>query len=236
MNHRGHAAVVLSMALSLLLAGCTSGRRPAPAMYPPQLPDLEPALPAAPVSEGSLFRDGGAAELVGDFRARHVGDVLTVRITESALGTTSADNKLDRKSDNSLKAPVIFGWENKVGGKLGPDFDPAVALGASTESSFAGTGETTRKSSLSATLAARVLAVGSHGQLLIAGTKKISVNREHQYITLVGIVRAEDVLANNTISSSQIAELTIHYGGTGDVADATRQPWFQRLMSKIWPF
>ncbi|RMF72074.1 MAG: flagellar basal body L-ring protein FlgH [Acidobacteria bacterium] len=225
-----------SLALVALLAGCASGRRAGPTMQPPELPDLEPAIPAAPVSEGSLYRDGGAADLVGDFRARHVGDVLTIRITESALGSSSADNKLDRKSDSSYKAPVILGWENKVAGKLGPDFDPTLALDTASESSFEGTGETTRKASLTATVAARVLAVGSHGQLLIAGTKKISVNREHQYITLVGIVRAEDVLADNSIPSSRIAELTIHFGGTGDVADATRQPWFQRVMSKIWPF
>ena len=226
----------LLLLAGLLLAGCASSPRTRPTVYPGRLPELEPAGGQRPVSEGSLFTDGGAAELVGDFRARHVGDVLVVRISEAALGSSSADSKLDKKSEHSLKAPVIFGWENKVKGKLGPDFDPALALSTSAEKAFEGSGETTRKAKLSAQIAVRVMAIGTGGQMVVAGTKEIMVNHERQTITLAGIVRPEDIGPDNTISSSKIADLTISYGGVGDIADTTRQGWFQRLLAKIWPF
>jgi flagellar L-ring protein precursor FlgH len=102
--------------------------------------------------------------------------------------------------------------------------------------SFEGEGETSRQNSLVARLAVRVLAVGSGGRMLVAGSKQITVNREQQRLVLAGIVRPSDVGPDNSIDSSKIAELTITFGGEGDVAEVTRQGWFQRLLGKIWPF
>lgn len=228
--------LVLAAAGVFLLAGCASTRVAQPETFAGDLPQLE--VPQQPyyLSEGSLYSETSAAELIGDFRARHVGDILTVRVTESSLGKSSADNNLKKDSSLKLEAPVLFGWENKLKGKLGPDFDPSLALQATTGKSFKGEGQTSRAQTLSARVAVRVMAVGTGGRMLVAGTKKITVNREKQTLTLAGIVRPDDVDSDNTISSSAIADLSIHYGGTGDLADVTRQGWFHRLMAKIWPF
>jgi len=230
------SAGLVAMLAALALAGCASAHRAEPTVFDGELPELE--LPQQPryLSEGSLYSDGSAAELVGDFRARHVGDVLTVRITESSLGKTSADSDLTKDSSLKVEAPVIFGFENKLKGKLGPDFDPSLALSATTGKEFKGEGATSRAQTLTANLAVRVMAVGTGGRMLIAGKKRVQVNREKQTIVLAGIVRPEDVQANNIVYSSSIADLTIDYGGRGDVAEVTRQGWFHRLLSKIWPF
>jgi flagellar L-ring protein precursor FlgH len=227
------------MAVTALLGaalGCASHPKPAPTVFDGELPELEVPNAPRPVSEGSLYTENGGADLVGDFRARHIGDVLVVRVSESALGASSADNKLEKSESTAVKAPVIFGWENKVAGKLGPDFDPSLSLQTSTERQFEGEGETSRSQQLTANIAVRVLAVGTGGRMLIAGTKEVELNREHQKLTLAGIVRPEDVGPNNTISSNAVADLQISYGGTGDLADVTRQGWFHRMMAKIWPF
>ena len=228
--------LVLAVVGFFTLAGCASAGAARPETFAGDLPQLE--VPRQPyyLSEGSLYSESSAAELIGDFRARHVGDILTVRVTESSLSKSSADNNLKKDSSLKLEAPVLFGWENKLEGKLGPDFDPTIALQAGTSKAFKGEGETSRAQTLSARVAVRVMAVGTGGRMLVAGTKKITVNREKQTITLAGIVRPDDVDSNNTINSTAIADLSIHYGGTGDVADVTRQGWFHRLMAKIWPF
>ena len=235
--HRSARAWVWALLLLVAVAsGCASGRGAVETSnYAGDLPELEIPLQPRSISEGSLYVEGSAAELVGDFRARHVGDILTVRITESSLGKSSADADIKKDSKTKLEMPVLFGWENKVKGKLGPDFDPSLALQAGTSKEFKGEGATSRAQTLTANLAVRVMAVGTGGRMLIAGTKKITVNRENQTIALAGIVRPADVRSDNTISSSAIADLTIHYGGTGDLADVTRQGWFHRLLTKIWP-
>ncbi len=222
--------------LVLLFAACKSAPTPQPGVYPGRLPDLELPDTPRPISEGSLYNEGSGAELVGDFRGRHVGDVIVVRINEDALGSSSADSKIDKTSSNELKAPTLFGWEEQLKDALGPAFDPALAYKTNNAQTFNGKGETNRAATLQAQVAVRVMAVGTGGRMVIAGTKDITVNREHQTLTLAGIIRPEDVRADNTVSSASIADLTIKYGGTGDMADTTRQGWFTKLVSKIWPF
>ncbi len=80
------------------------------------------------------------------------------------------------------------------------------------------------------------MAVGSGGRMLVVGQKDVKVNQERQRLTLAGIVRPEDIARTNVIDSSRIADLTITYGGFGDINDTTRQPWFQRLLAVLWPF
>ena len=229
--------VALAVAALLAgLAGCASSPKPAPTVFDGEMPELEVPNTPRPVSAGSLYTENGGADLVGDFRARHVGDVLVVRVSESALGESSADNRLDKSESTSVRAPVLFGYENSLVGELGPDFDPSLALQTGTERQFEGEGETSRSQQLTANIAVRVMAVGTGGRMLIAGSKEVELNREHQKLTLAGIVRPEDVGPNNTISSNAVADLRVSYGGTGDLADVTRQGWFHRLMAKIWPF
>ena len=92
-----------------VFAGCVSASTPQPGVFPGRLPDLELPDRPRPVSDGSLYVETGAADLVGDFRARHIGDVLIVRVNETALGSSSADSTLDKTSSNQLKAPTILG-------------------------------------------------------------------------------------------------------------------------------
>lgn len=233
---RWFGPVAVLVVLVALLTGCATHPKPAPTVFDGPLPELELPNANRPVSPGSLYTGGGHADLVGDFRARHVGDVLIVRISESALGNSAADNSVEKSESTSIKAPILLGWENKVAGKLGPDFDPSLALQTSTEREFEGEGATSRRQTLSANIAVRVMAVGSGGRMLIAGSKEIELNNEQQTLTLAGIVRPEDVGASNMISSNSIADLRVAYGGTGDLSDATRQGWFHRLMAKLWPF
>ncbi len=222
--------------LALFCAGCASTPEPHPGVFPGRLPDLEVDARPAPVSDGSLYADGGAAELIGDFRARHVGDVLVVQVNESSLGTSSADSKLDKTATSDLEAPTPLGYAGKLAGKLGADFDPAVAYSIQNEQAFNGKGATNRQNTLNARIAVRVMAVGTGGRMVVAGTKEITVNREKQYLTLAGIVRPEDVAADNVIASNAIADLTISFAGNGDVAETMRQGWFTKLLHKIWPF
>ncbi len=220
----------------LLLVGCASSRDVRPETYAGPLPQLE--IPAQPhyLTDGSLYAETGAADLISDFRAAHIGDIVTVRFIEAANASTTADNKLKKDSKTKLESPVLFGWENRLKGKLGPDFDPALAFQVGTGKEFSGQGETTRKQTVTAVVAARVMAVGTGGRMLIAGSKRVTVNHEQQTITMAGIIRPEDVGADNAITSSSIADLSFYIGGNGDLGDITRQGWFHRLLSKIWPF
>jgi flagellar L-ring protein precursor FlgH len=228
--------VFLLLLLALASASC-GGRTALPVVSaPPVPPPVEIAPPPAPQTVGSLWTSASTAGLVSDLKAHRPGDVLTVKIVEASNGAQAATTELGKENDYSLGMPVLFGLEQEMKGRVTPGFDPAKLFEVETSKSFKGDGTTVRSNSLVATLSVRVMSVGQDGRMAISGIKEVKVNRERQVLTLSGVVRAEDVGPDNTIPSTSIADLRIHYGGVGELNDNMRQGWFSRLLEKLWPF
>ena len=75
-----------------------------------------------------------------------------------------------------------------------------------------------------------------NGYLVIEGSKEVGVNSEHQTVTVRGIIRPVDLIAN-TIQSDQIAQLELKIDGKGVVNDVTRRPnILYRVLLGLLPF
>ena len=85
-------------------------------------------------------------------------------------------------------------------------------------------------------VSAVVLQVFPNGNMLISGRREVKVNSETEYITLSGIVRAEDISTANEVSSAYVAEAKISYSGKGPVADKQRPGWLMGVIDYVWPF
>jgi flagellar L-ring protein precursor FlgH len=72
--------------------------------------------------------------------------------------------------------------------------------------------------------------------LVIEGRRETSSGGEKQTIVLHGVVRSEDVQADNTVLSYNVADATIQIIGKGAVTDSTNKGWFNRIWDKINPF
>jgi len=106
-----------------------------------------------------------------------------------------------------------------------------------TQSALDGQGTTTRTSTITTTVAARVTEVLPSGYLVIEGAKVVQVNSENQRITVRGVIRPVDLQPNNSISSNQIAQLEVRVNGKGVVNDAVKRPFFlYRLLLGLLPF
>ena len=100
-----------------------------------------------------------------------------------------------------------------------------------------GSGSTSRGSTISATLSARVTNVLPNGYLVLQGTKDVLVNSEHQMVTVRGVIRPADLSPGNIITSNQIAQMEIRIDGKGVVNDAIRRPFILwRLLLGLLPF
>ena len=102
--------------------------------------------------------------------------------------------------------------------------------------STAGQGDIKRSENLVVNVAATVVQVLPNKNLEIAGSQEIRLNNELRQLQIRGIVRPEDILSNNTISSNQIAEARIAYGGRGISSDLQRPTWGQDVLNRISPF
>lgn len=213
--------------LVLLSWGCSPSLPPPPAWnaFPPSS-----RIPEQPAAEGSLWRPGGRlGDLYSDLRARHVGDVVTIRIVENAEALKSASTKTSRDSSLSASVSSFFGAPLSVGG-----FKPEAS--GSLKNDFEGSGTTQRKDTLVATMTAKVVDVLPQGLLRVEGYREVLINNERQYILLRGVIRPEDIASDNTVLSSSIADAQIAYSGQGVVSDKQKPGWVGRLLDHIWPF
>jgi flagellar L-ring protein precursor FlgH len=195
-----------------------------------QVEDGEALVP----EEGSLWTDVGSSRLFSDSRARRVGDLVTVRISEKPTGKLTAKTETSRDSSIEAGIPNLVGIMETYG--KNHSVDEESMFKANFKPSFKGEGTNDRSGELEAYVTARVVQVLTNGHLRIWGKQDIKVNNETQHISVSGIVRPEDIDTNNQVQSTYVADAQITYSGTGVIADKQQPGWLMRGLDRIWPF
>lgn len=227
--------IALFLVPSLLLLGATKkdGAKNGQPAYSALDQYIHDALSSSghmkPESPGSLWSSqSGLTDLASDVRSRYVNDLVVISVGENVSAVTSGDLKSQRQS--ALSASI-----SSLAGPKAPKGALANLANTSTNSSITGAGSTSRQTTITTTLAARVTYVLPNGYLVLEGTKEIQLNSEKQIVTVRGVARPAD-LANNTISSSNLAQLEVKVNGKGVVGDAIRRPFIlYRLLMGILP-
>lgn len=185
------------------------------------------AAPVALPANGSIFQvDAGYAALHEGWRARRVGDPLTIVLVERTAASKSATSNLDSGGGFGLAPPTT--------GPLSL-FNPTDAS-ASGNRNFNGTGTAGQANSLSGEVSVTVAQVFANGTMLVQGQKRVTLNRGDEWVQIKGIVRMADVDRDNRVPSTRVADAQIAYTGKGDVARASRQGWLSRFFQVVSPF
>lgn len=182
-------------------------------------------------STGSLWSPASRLTNLGsDLRATQVNDLVTVLVDEQASALVSGGVNSQRQSSVAASITQLMGVKSTTGAL-------ANLAGSSNNTQLKGTGETSRNTSLSTTLSARVTHVLPNGYLVVEGSKNVQVGGEHQEVTIRGIIRPIDLSPGNVITSNQVAQLEVAVNGKGVVADAARRPnILYRMLLGILPF
>lgn len=170
------------------------------------------------------------AGLAGDFRARHVNDLVTIQVVESIVAVGSADSNLTKSSTGVGSLTKFFGLETKLPSWI----DPTALVDTASDSSFKGGGVTNRKGVLSAVVTARVAEVLPSGDLVLEGVREIDINGDRQIVVLTGIVRPHDIGPTNVVLSPAVGQLRIRYFGRGLIRDNLKPGWLVRILNKIF--
>ncbi len=182
---------------------------------------------------GSLWAK--SSSLFTDTKARRVGDLVTILVSERASATRSLGTKQNKKSNRKTSLAAVFGYETSLSSK-NPNFKPKTALDISDEKNFDGSGSTNNSDTLTASVTAVVTRLFPNGNMEVVGRRQLTINHQPQALTFSGVVRPVDIGPDNTIPSSKVAQVVISYGGGGELATVAQEGWLSRALDQIWPF
>lgn len=231
-SHGPRKAAVIALLAGVFIAGCASPPPPTARGDDQGFQAVRAPQPVPPeANHGAIFQAANAAALFEDFKARRVGDILTVVLDERTNARKSANTNTSKDSAVSLTDPILLGRPVTRGGV------PVLNTEVEMSRSFDGKGDAAQSNQLEGSITVSVSEVMPNGNLVVQGEKWVQINQGKEYIRLRGIVRPVDISSDNTVLSTQIADAQVAYGGTGTVAQSNAPGWLTRFFnSPIWPF
>lgn len=238
--------LVVNLGLTILLviglmtlSGCST----VPPTNVHQPMTVRPApLPDRVASGGAIFQANYSRPLFEDRRARNIGDVLTINISETTSASKNVSSTADKASSVSqtMTTPTIMGYTptpqglGVAGITRGSNFDTSIT--ASGAQSFSGKGDSAQKNALLGTLTVTVIDVLPNGNLLVSGEKQMGINEGTEYVRFSGVVNPSTISSANTVASTQVADARIEFKGRGELDSAQAMGWLTKLFMSVLPF
>lgn len=227
--------------IAVSLSACASGgSKTAPQIVEVQQPTYYAATEAAyaspqEASSASLWTTAPNA-LLGMRRAKDVGDLLTVTVDMNDQASLQTSLTRNRATNEQFNLGALFGlpqWANGVlpgGASVSPgvDYDRTSAL--------TGDGAVNRAEQVTFRLSARVVGVEPNGNLVIAGYQQTQVSGEVRYLTVSGVIRAQDITRTNAVSYEKIADANLSYLSQGEAMAGIKRGMVPKVLEKVLPF
>jgi len=190
---------------------------------------------ATPVSHSMSFIEVPK----GEQKQYHKHDIVTIVVSEDSQSSTTGtgDSKKTQAFDAALQNFVKLGSTNaglpSVQSQTNSNSLPEVKYNYSNDRE--NTASQARTDSLTARIAATIVDIKPNGTLVLEATKQIKNDKEVQIFRLTGICKAASI-NNNSVVSTDIAELSLAKTTSGEVSSGTKSGWLNSFMDKVSPF
>lgn len=206
-------------------------------------PDIQIPKPIVNPSNkrGSLYSREGAS-LFADKKDLQIGDIIQVTIDESLTSDTNNSRALSKNNSSALggalAAPTTGNTLGSRATGLTNKFNGTFGIGVNTETSntFKGSSKSAFDESFNTTISVIIEETYLNGNYYIKGSKEMLIDGQKQEIMLSGVIRPYDISPDNTIVSSQIANLKVLYKQDGEENGSLHKSWGTKFLELIWPF
>ena len=233
---RNSFIIILILAIFL---GCSASKEEL-AFEKPEI-QIPKKSPEPLKNKGSLYSVQGTS-LFADKKDLQVGDIIQIVISEDLTSKSNNKRELTSTRDNTLGGGLLAATgTNTLGGTVGNaanKFNSNLGVNFETNSSASDKGKV--KTELDETFATTISAIieetYQNGNYYIKGKKEMLIEGQRQEIIVSGVIRPYDITSDNSINSSQIADLKLLYDKNGTESDILETPWGLKFMRAIWPF
>jgi flagellar L-ring protein precursor FlgH len=226
------ARIIAAIGLAAL-AGCAATPPVAETIVKPAAFPID-VQPQTIADNGSVFPSDSAGSLYEPRRDWRPGDLVTINIVTSTTALNTDTDSLKRTGTLNDSLTSFMGVPLQFGSMNGTPFSPSVA--ATSDQEYAGDGSAAGAANISGQVEAVVTHVDANGILSLAGRTNVNVNGNVDSIMVTGYASPDDIAANTTISSDNVADMNVQYVGNGPINGAHQVPWLQQILTKVSPF
>jgi flagellar L-ring protein precursor FlgH len=190
-------------------------------------------LGAVETSSGTSIwakRDKDRKTVYADDVARHIGDVLTIVISEDSKVDNTAKRDLQKDTAKTSTFDGSMGIDNIL-----PKI-PGFTMNGAGSDQMKSKADYKDERSYTDRVSAIVMDVLPNGNLMVVGSRDRQIGGDVQTIEVSGIVRPNDIGFDNTIKSQQVANFRIMSKNGGVSAPYTQTGWLGRIMDILWPW
>jgi flagellar L-ring protein FlgH len=178
--------------------------------------------PAAASANGAIFQAAAYRPMFEDRRARMVGDMLTIAISENTSAAKSAGNSNSKSGSAVIGAPVLFGTSG-----LG-------ATSANAANKFEEKGAASSSNTFTGTITVTVIDVLPNGNLVVSGEKQVALDKGVEYVRFSGVVNP-DRISGNVVASTQVADARVEYRTNSRIDRAEFMSQVARFFMSVLP-
>ncbi len=175
-------------------------------------------------------RDKDHKTVYADDVARHIGDVLTIIISEDS----KVDNKAKRDLQKDTTRTSTFDGRLEIGDLI-PKM-PGLTMDAAGNNEMKSKADYKDERSYTDRISVIVMDVLPNGNLVITGSRDRTIGGDIQTIEVSGVVRPNDIDFDNTVKSEQVANFRINSKNAGISAPYTQTGWLGRIWDVLWPW
>lgn len=181
----------------------------------------------------SIYPVEGTNSIYNEKRARRVGDVITVLINESTNATQAASSQNQKASSLAVGAGNGFLGAGVYGTNI---LNTNSQLGVGASSAHQGQGTSSRSTTVTGQMTAKIVSILPSGNYLIEGSRYVEVNEEKQTVEVTGEIRPDDISSDNTVSSLRVANAKIKLTGTGPASETAKPGLLTRVLGWLGLF
>jgi flagellar L-ring protein precursor FlgH len=214
------ASVVVAAALLSACSATPTSIVSAPMTARPLTTEQMQAVP----NNGAIYQPAAFRPVFEDRRARHVGDVLTLVITERTSANKAGTATGNKSGSVSATLP----------GKLSSTFGNP--LSAATTNTYTDGDNQTASNAFTGTMGITVVEVLGNGNLIVAGEKQIGMNKGTEYIRFSGMINPDSIATGNTVQSTAVADARVEYRTANQIDRAELSSMASRFFQSLLPF
>ena len=160
---------------------------------------------------GTIFQLSAMRPLFENRHARNVGDELTITIGEVSVPTEKSSANAGKPANPNLTLP-----------SASKEVKPESLTGSTA---------------FSGSIIATVIVVMDNGKLLVCGDKLVkyaNADLNFEYVRISGVVNPNSIAANNTVPSTQVADVQIEYRNSDSIDPSPAAQTFVSRLSRFF--